>query len=109
VTPAIWTLADWMWACTKLGVIGTFGQWTWNVMLHPMLADLFDWDDIDSREQIPPLFWAGAAVMIFIAVALLFVKEHPMKNFWKHLMEYRYWRRRGYSCARAWETARNTI
>jgi len=30
-------------------------------------------------------------------------------SFWKRLMEYRYWRRRGYSRARAWETARNTF
>jgi len=75
MTPAIWTLTHWAWACAMLGVFGTLGQWTWNVMLHPMLADLFDWDDIDPQAQIPPLYWVGAAVMIFIAVAALFVGD----------------------------------
>jgi len=29
--------------------------------------------------------------------------------FIKHYLEYRYWRRRGYSRRRAWESARNTM
>jgi len=72
MTPTLWTLTDWAVLCAALALVGTLGQLLWNVML----ADVFDWEDAEPGEQIPPLFWAAAAIVLFIAVAVFFYAGH---------------------------------
>jgi len=60
--PQLWTLGTWAIVCAVSAVVGSIGQWVWNITLER-----------DHPEPIPPLIWLVVSGAVFAAVAVLFI------------------------------------